>query len=72
MDGLNIIKATIIEGSFIGTFANFLPFEATLFARVKAADSLIFLALLSDTYLKTLKSWFLISEVIYISQSHSE
>ena len=53
MDGLNIIKATIIEGSFIGTFANFLPFEATLFARVKAADSLIFLALLSDTYLET-------------------
>ena len=34
----------------------FLPFEATLFARVKAADSLIFLALLSDTYLETLKS----------------
>ena len=49
---MDLIKATIIEGSFIGTFANFLPFEATLFARVKAADSLIFLALLSDTYLE--------------------
>ena len=56
MDGLNIIKATIIDGGFIETYANFLPFEATLFARAKAADSLIFLALLSDTYLETLKS----------------
>ena len=60
MDGLNIIKASIIEVTSIRTDANFLPFEATPFARVKDADSLIFLALLSNTYLETLKHWFLI------------